>query len=255
MSSASGTGSTGSKGSTGSTNGPGAGSGRNATGGAGESPDGDGTRETDGLPDGPAAGDRPGARNASRVSAGPGPITPGSSTDPSGGALTWHPRPETPEDTAAVRRINLAAFEGAEEADLVDALRRDPTAWLPGLSFVAEAPGRTPVAHALLTRCHVGDVPAVALAPCGVLPRYQRSGAGSAVIRALLEAARAAGERTAIVLGHPPYYPRFGFTPAATRFGILPPQPWPDEAFLALSLDGSTPPRGTVRYATAFGID
>ncbi|WP_407553373.1 N-acetyltransferase [Streptomyces sp. Pv4-95] len=183
-----------------------------------------------------------------------GTVAPGSAADPSDGAITWRPRPETSEDIAAVRRINLAAFEGAEEADLVDALRRDPAAWLPGLSFVAEAPDGTPVAHALLTRCHVDDAPAVALAPCGVLPRYQRSGAGSAVIRALLEAARAAGERTAIVLGHPPYYPRFGFTPAAPRFGILPPQPWPDEAFLALSLDGSTPPRGTVRYATAFGI-
>ncbi|MFC9234179.1 hypothetical protein ACFTZI_35310 [Streptomyces decoyicus] len=54
--------------------------------------------------------------------------------------------------------------------------------------------------------------------------------------------------------GRPPYYPRFGFAPAADRFGILPPQPWPDEAFMALSLNGSLPPRGTVRYAPAFGI-
>ncbi|MFG2285610.1 GNAT family N-acetyltransferase [Streptomyces sp. NPDC048595] len=155
----------------------------------------------------------------------------------------------------SVRRIDLAAFDTAAEADLVDALRRDPAAWLPGLSYVADAPDGTPAAHALLTRCHIDEVPAVALAPCAVLPGYQKSGAGSAVIRALLEAARAAGERTAVVLGHPPYYPRFGFVPAAARFGILPPQPWPDEAFMALSLDGSIPPRGTVRYAKAFGID
>ncbi|MEU9498154.1 N-acetyltransferase [Streptomyces sp. NPDC048196] len=167
----------------------------------------------------------------------------------------WHVRPETAADIPGVRRINLAAFETAEEADLVDALRLDRSAWLPGLSYVADAPDGTLVAHALLTRCHVDGVPAVALAPCAVLPGHQKSGAGSAVIRALLEAAREAGERTAIVLGHPPYYPRFGFAPAASRFGILPPQPWPDEAFLALSLDGSTPPRGTVRYATPFGID
>ncbi|MCX4634130.1 N-acetyltransferase [Streptomyces platensis] len=175
--------------------------------------------------------------------------------DPAGDPATWHPRPETAADTAAVRRIHLAAFGTAGEADLVDALRRDPSAWLPGLSYVADAPDGTPAAHALLTRCHIDEVPAVALAPCAVLPAYQQRGAGEAVIRALLEAARAAGERTAIVLGHPPYYPRFGFAPAAPRFGILPPQPWPDEAFMALSLDGSTPPRGTVRYARAFGID
>ncbi|WP_030666311.1 GNAT family N-acetyltransferase [Streptomyces rimosus] len=176
----------------------------------------------------------------------------------------WQCRPETPEDLPAVRRVSLAAFETSGEADLVDALRRDPAAWLPDLSYVAEPaagptdsgpePEPTPVAaYALLTRCHIAGEPAVALAPCAVLPEYQKQGAGSAVIRAVLDAARAAGERTAIVLGHPSYYPRFGFEPAS-RFGILPPQEWPDEAFLALSLDGGTPPRGTVRYAEAFGI-
>lgn len=183
-----------------------------------------------------------------------GPHATGDSAPRAPVPATWHPRPEAAEDVPAVRRINLAAFETAGEADLVDALRHDPAAWLPGLSYVAEAPDGTPAAHALLTRCHVGTVPAVALAPCAVLPAYQKCGAGSAVIGALLEAARAAGERTAIVLGHPPYYPRFGFAPAADRFGILPPQPWPDEAFMALPLDGSLPPRGTVRYAAAFGI-
>ncbi|KAA6222129.1 N-acetyltransferase [Streptomyces albofaciens JCM 4342] len=178
----------------------------------------------------------------------------------------WQCRPETPEDIPAVRRVNLAAFETSGEADLVDALRRDPAAWLPGLSYVAvpaaevtaEAAGSGPApapvaAYALLTRCHIAGEPAVALAPCAVLPAYQKQRAGSAAIRAVLDAARAAGERTAIVLGHPSYYPRFGFEPAS-RFGILPPQEWPDEAFLALSLDGGTPPRGTVRYAEAFGV-
>lgn len=163
------------------------------------------------------------------------------------------PRPETTADRPALRRVHLAAFETPGEADLVEALRHDPAAWLPGLSWVADAPDGTPAAHALLTRCHVGEEPAVALAPCAVLPSYQRCGAGTAVIRALLAAARAAGERTAIALGHPSYYPRFGFVPAASRYGILPPQPWPEEAFLALSLDGSPPPRGTVRYPAAFG--
>ncbi|MFJ9414334.1 GNAT family N-acetyltransferase [Streptomyces sp. NPDC101227] len=172
-----------------------------------------------------------------------------------GRAGLWRPRPETAADIPAVRRVNLAAFESAAEADLVDALRRDETAWLPGLSYVADAPDGTVAAHALLTRCYVDDVPAVALAPCAVSPEHQKRGAGGAVIRALLQAARAAGERTAIVLGHPPYYPRFGFLPAASRFGIRPPQPWPDEAFMALPLDDSTPPRGAVRYPAAFGID
>ncbi|MFE0190568.1 GNAT family N-acetyltransferase [Streptomyces sp. NPDC058989] len=201
--------------------------------------DTDGTKRSDGPQD---PGGTPGTGEGTTAPA-PAAVRP------------WYPRPETADDIPSVRRINLAAFDTAAEADLVDALRRDPAAWLPGLSYVADAPDGTPAAHALLTRCHVDEVPAVALAPCAVLPGYQKSGAGSAVIRALLEAARAAGEHTAIVLGHPPYYPRFGFVPAVDRFGILPPQPWPDEAFMALSLDGSIPPRGTVRYAEAFGID
>lgn len=169
----------------------------------------------------------------------------------------WLCRPETPEDIPAVRRINLAAFDTSGEADLVDALRQDPSAWLPGLSYVAVPAGSgaaaAPVAHALLTRCHIDTEPAVALAPCAVLPEHHKQGAGSAVIRALLDAAREAGERTVVVVGHPPYYPRFGFE-RASRFAIVPPQEWPDEAFMALSLDGSTPPPGMVRYAEAFGI-
>ena len=49
--------------------------------------------------------------------------------------------------------------------------------------------------------------------------------------------------------------PRFGFAPAS-RFGILPPQDWPDEAFLALGLNDATAlPQGTVRYPAPFNID
>ncbi|MGG7574000.1 GNAT family N-acetyltransferase [Streptomyces sirii] len=210
-----------------------------------------GTNDTDGTK---SSGGSEGSGGTPASDAAPGNGT--GTTPPAPAAVRpWQPRPETAADIPSVRRINLAAFDTAAEADLVDALRRDPAAWLPGLSYVADAPDGTPAAHALLTRCHIDALPAVALAPCAVLPGYQKSGAGSAVIRALLEAARAAGERTAIVLGHPPYYPRFGFVSATARFGILPPQPWPDEAFMALSLDGSIPPRGTVRYAKAFGID
>lgn len=166
-------------------------------------------------------------------------------------------RAERPEDAPAVRRINLAAFGAADEADLVDALREDEKAWLPEFSRIAEDGSGTPVGHALLTRCHVGGIPALALAPCAVLPAHQNTGIGSATVRSALETARAAGEDAVVVLGHAAYYPRFGFTPCS-RAGIIPPpgQDWPDEAFLVLSLRGDHDglPRGTVRYARAFGI-
>ncbi|WP_405422133.1 GNAT family N-acetyltransferase [Streptomyces erythrochromogenes] len=165
----------------------------------------------------------------------------------------WPARPETAADTAAVRAVNLAAFETPLEADLVDALRADGS-WLPGLSYVAEAPDGSVAAHALLTRCEVGGAPALALAPVAVDPAYQRSGAGSSVVRALLAAARARGESLVLVLGHPSYYPRFGFT-AASRFGIRAPFEVPDEAMMALVLDGSVPvPAGTIAYPAPFGV-
>ncbi|MEV2278177.1 N-acetyltransferase [Nocardiopsis sp. NPDC049922] len=167
---------------------------------------------------------------------------------------TWTTRAETRADIPAIREINRAAFGRDEEADLVDALRADASAWIDGLSLVsADEDGRV-VGHALLTRCHIGDVPALCLAPCAVLPELQGTGAGSAAARAALEAAGERGERHVVVLGHPTYYPRFGFTRASAH-GIRLSVDVPDEALMALALDAAHPlPGGTVRYAAPFGI-
>lgn len=165
---------------------------------------------------------------------------------------SWTTRVETDADTTAVREIHLAAFDTAAEADLVDALRAE-AGWVPGLSLVSTDVDGTPVGHALLTRCHIGDVPALCLAPCAVLPRLHRTGAGSAAITAALDAARARGERFVVVLGHPAYYPRFGFERASAH-GITLSVEVPDEALMALSLDGGPLPAGQVRYAAPFGI-
>jgi putative acetyltransferase len=165
----------------------------------------------------------------------------------------WTTRPETPNDGAAIRHINLAAFPTAEEADLVDRLRTSE-AWIEGLSIVTEDSEGNLVGHALLTRCHVDGTPALALAPCAVLPRVQGRGAGSAAIRAGLEGARTMGEKLVVVVGHAEYYPRFGFTPAST-FGIRPSFEVPDEAMMALALDPDTEvPKGVVEYPAPFGL-
>jgi predicted N-acetyltransferase YhbS len=166
---------------------------------------------------------------------------------------TWITRAETSADVPAVRAILLAAFDTPAEAGLVDALRADP-AWIEGLSVVSADEHGTPVGHALLTRCHIGDTPALCLAPVAVRPEHQRTGAGSAAVRATLAAAEARGERYVVVLGHPAYYPRFGFTRASAH-GISLTIEVPDDALMALCLDAGQPlPRGTVRYAAPFGI-
>ncbi|NSC25030.1 N-acetyltransferase [Streptomyces albus subsp. chlorinus] len=173
-------------------------------------------------------------------------------------ARTWRTRPEAPgsaEDAAAIRRINLAAFPTSLEAGIVEALRADPEAWIDGLSLLAEAPDGTLAGYALLTRCHVDGYPALTLGPCAVLPAFQRTGAGAAAIHAALDAARGRGENLVLVLGHPEYYPRFGFRPAS-RFGVRAPVEVPDEAMMALTLDedAGPVPSGVIRYPAAFGI-
>jgi putative acetyltransferase len=169
-------------------------------------------------------------------------------------ASGWTTRPERPDDVGGIREVNLAAFPSPAEADLVDALRASD-AWIEGLSIVTEDSEGTIVGHALLTRCHVGGTAALALAPCAVLPVVQRRGAGSAAIRAALDATRAMGEQLVLVLGHAEYYPRFGFRPAST-LGIPPNFDAPDEAMMALALDPDAKiPRGTIVYPAPFGVE
>lgn len=68
----------------------------------------------------------------------------------------WLARPEAPGEEAAVFAVNAAAFPGEDEARLVDALRADADAWIPGLSTVTVDESGRVVGHALLTRCTVG---------------------------------------------------------------------------------------------------
>src|SRR5512134_1693331 len=73
------------------------------------------------------------------------------------------------------------------------------------------------------------------LAPMAVRPEHQRSGIGGQLIRAGLDACRGNGYSAVVVLGHPEYYPRFGFAPGHT-FGLVCEFPCPPEAFMAIEL-------------------
>lgn len=164
----------------------------------------------------------------------------------------WRTRAERADEIARVHEINADAFPTSEEAELVDALRADP-AWSDGLSVVSVDADDRPVGYALLTRCHIDDAPALCLAPCAVVTELQRTGAGSAAIIAALDTAREMGESAVVVLGHPDYYPRFGFRRAVDH-GVRLSIDVPEDALMVLSLDGTDIPSGTVRYAAPFGI-
>lgn len=161
-------------------------------------------------------------------------------------------RTERPEDSAVVRAINLAAFEGSTEADLVDALRVSAS---PLISLVAEIEGKI-VGHVLFSPMTIdGDhkLLLMGLAPMAVAPAHQRKGAGSALIRAGLERCKQLGADAVFVLGHPNYYPRFGFQPSA-RFGVRSDYDVPEGTFLAIELrPGSLHGvNGIVHYHEAF---
>jgi putative acetyltransferase len=164
-------------------------------------------------------------------------------------------RCEYPEDRAAIRFVNEEAFCRRDEADLVDRLRNQGVVLA---SFVAEIEERV-VGHILFSRMSIEttgracSVPAVALAPMAVLPKQQGQGIGAKMIKHGLDWLRGQGEQIVIVLGHPKYYPRFGFSADKACFLASPFRP---EAFMALELspgvlDGI---HGTVRYPEAFGL-
>jgi putative acetyltransferase len=166
-------------------------------------------------------------------------------------------RAEEPADRSAVFRVNVEAFGQEGEARLVDALRGS-SAFIPELSLVAVRGGEV-TGHILFTRISIRSdgtrASALALAPMAVLPACQRLGIGSALVRhGLAEAARL-GHGSVIVVGHPGYYPRFGFTDPA-RFGIRVPFPVEPGAFMALeltpgALNGVT---GEVEYPPEFAL-
>lgn len=162
-------------------------------------------------------------------------------------------RCEKVQDEAAVRSVNLSAFSHSEEADLVDRLRHEGVVLL---SLVALIGGQI-VGHILFSRMWIdtasGSVPAVALAPMAVLAEHQRQGIGGRLIRSGLNRLREREEQIVIVLGHPGYYPRFGFSTA--KASALE-SPFPPHAFMAteLSVNALGGICGKVRYPAAFGL-
>lgn len=161
-------------------------------------------------------------------------------------------RAETWNDRDAVYAVNAAAFETRIEADLVDKLRVQAR---PVISLVAEENGKV-VGHILFSAVTLSGHPEVkimGLAPMAVEPEHQRKGIGSALVRAGLEQCERLGFTAVVVLGHPEYYPRFGFLPSS-RFGIDCEYEVPEEAFLVVelqsgALSGKT---GKIKYHPAF---
>jgi putative acetyltransferase len=161
-------------------------------------------------------------------------------------------RSEEQKDWAAVHAVNVSAFETSAEANLVDALREQAQ---PVVSLVAEDKGAI-VGHIMFSPVVLPGHPELkimGLAPMAVAPGHQRKGIGSALVRTGLEQCKQLGFGAVVVLGHPDYYPRFGFSPS-THFCIGCEYEVPEEVFMVVELQPGVlqGASGKVKYHAAF---
>jgi len=144
-------------------------------------------------------------------------------------------RLEKPEDQIGIRHINTEAFDTDAEANLIDALRKSG---IPLISLVAEENGEL-VGHILFSPVTLEadncSISIAGLAPMAVAPAFQKREIGSMLVEEGLKHCKKAGYAAVVVLGHPDYYPRFGFIPSV-NYGIKSEFDVPAEVFMAKEL-------------------
>lgn len=164
-------------------------------------------------------------------------------------------RPETKKDFSKITEVNDSAFGQENEGRLVERLRETEN-YIPELSLVAELDDEI-VGHILFypitIRSDTSKFQSLSLGPMAVMPTLQRKGIGSRLVIQGLDAAKNIGHKSVIVVGHPEYYPKFGFKPAS-QWNIQVPFEVLDDAFLALELvEGELEgKRGTIECSEEF---
>ncbi|MBD2843558.1 N-acetyltransferase [Paenibacillus sp. IB182496] len=166
-------------------------------------------------------------------------------------------RTENENDFSQVYDVNVIAFGDREdEAKLVERIR-DTENFIPQLSIIAEDKG-TIVGHVLLSKAEVveGDKQheVIVLAPIAVRPNYQKQGIGKQLINEGIKRCSELGFYVVLLIGHPEYYPKFGFKPARkfnlelTQFKV------PNEVFMVNELKEHElmKIKGELRYPKAF---
>jgi putative acetyltransferase len=151
-------------------------------------------------------------------------------------------RETTPDDLNEILYVEGEAFQQDSEVNLTREMLSDPSA-KPRLSLLAFIKNQ-PVGHILFTRGFIEDNPQIKvsfLAPLAVIPKHKKQGIGGILIKEGIKQLSKMGVDLVFVLGHPEYYPRFGFTPAL-KLGFLPTYPLPVEvsdAWMVLALNSN----------------
>lgn len=165
-------------------------------------------------------------------------------------------RPRTTDDDRVISDVLRGAFGGPDEVGLVERLRRDGDACI---ELVAIDEASAIVGHILFSRLSVTKGSqvsrAVALAPLSARADVQRRGVGDTLTRAGIAVCRDAGFDLAVVLGHPSYYPRFGFSALLAKLLDAPYSGRPSFMALELRPGALGSERWSVRYARAFDGD
>lgn len=143
-------------------------------------------------------------------------------------------RPEQPADIPAIREVNDLAFGQTLEGRLIDTLRANQAV---SLSLVATFNSHI-VGHILYSPAEIAGVHGAGLGPMAIRPEYQRQGVGTRLVETGNRMLAESGCPFIIVLGHPEFYPRFGFVPARP-LGIACAWDVPDDVFMVLTLDAA----------------
>lgn len=145
--------------------------------------------------------------------------------------------PEEFSDYAAITRVCDQDFKRKAEGILVNKLRA-MDCFDPRLSLEAELNGKI-VGYVLLLPIQVvsetGEYRGLSLGPLAVLPVYQKQGFGSRLINTGHQTALDLGYQFIVLIGHPTYYPRFGYKMAAS-WGLRNPWGIQNEAFMVIEL-------------------
>jgi len=142
-------------------------------------------------------------------------------------------RSERQNDYEQITEVNNLAFNQPNEGLMISALRKN-NKFIPELSLVAEIDSKV-VGHILFFPLNIisgeKSYEVLSLAPMAVLSEYQKKGIGKNLVTEGLKKAKE------VVLGHPTYYPKFGFEPASKWNIKLPIDDVPDEASMAIELE------------------
>ena len=163
-------------------------------------------------------------------------------------------RAEKKADIDGIWQVNADAFATTEEAELVNALR---DSGVPYISLIYEKNSKL-VGHILFTAVELvadtSGLKLMGLAPMAVSPKLQRSGIGTSLIKSGIQQCIDHGYDAIVVLGHPNYYPKFGFVPSV-QYAITTEYDVAEDVFMALEIKAGalTGKKGTIKYHPVFG--